>query len=87
MTQALDPTRRRRRVTPRRVLAVVVALVLVVLAGGALYFATPQPDLPEARAALTSTDAVRFSRENDLFTFAPRVSQPPRRSRRAATSS
>jgi hypothetical protein len=76
MTETFDPPRRRRRVTPRRVLAVVVALALVVLAGGAAYFAIPQPDLPEARAALTSTDAVRFSRENDLFTFTPRASQP-----------
>jgi dienelactone hydrolase len=68
----LAPTRPapRRRRWPR-VLALVLLLgALLVVVGGALFLA-PQPLLPEATAALASTDAVTYADEGDWLAFTP----------------
>jgi len=58
--------------------AVAVLLVVAVLAGaaGAVYFAIPQTKLPEAAAALASTDTVTFAREEDRLVFRPAAVAP-----------
>ena len=54
-----------------------LVLVVVVLAGATAYFSIPQPDLPEAAAALRSTDAVAFTAlPNGDLEFAADVTPP-----------
>jgi len=53
-----------------------VLLLVVALAGGGVYFAIPQPELPEAQAALASTDAVVYATEGDWLTFRPSDAAP-----------
>ena len=60
----------------RRLAAGLVALVAIVVVGGAVYFATPQPELPEAAAAQTSTSEVAFELEGGRLVFRP-TAQPP----------
>ena len=55
----------------RRVLAGIALLLVLVLVGGVAYFAIPQPELPEAAAALASTERVSFRIEDDRLTFTP----------------
>lgn len=60
----------------RGVLAVVLVL-LVVGAAGFLWYAQPQPLLPEAAAALASSPAVGFSQGSDgRLSYTPTASQP-----------
>jgi dienelactone hydrolase len=58
--------------------AVALLLVVTVLAGvaGAVYFAIPQPDLPDAGAALTSGETVSVAREDDRLVFRPASAAP-----------
>jgi dienelactone hydrolase len=60
----------------RRALVLLLAVTVVGLAGGAAYFSIPQPNLPEAAAALASNDAVTYSREDDRYVFTP-AGPPP----------
>ena len=60
----------------RIALAVLVAVVLVAV-GAFLWWAQPQPLLPEATAALASTPTVSFTEGADgRLTYAPRASDP-----------
>jgi len=71
---AQAPRRRGRRL--RRVLLLVALVLSVVVAGGSIFFAVPQPDLPEAAAAMTSTSKVSVQATNGWIEFSP-VGQPP----------
>lgn len=68
------PARRRRR-WPRVLLGIIVALVLVVVVGGA-WWLQPQPLLPEASAAMQSSDAVTVTNASDAITFTPTAAAP-----------
>lgn len=57
----------------------VVGALLVVLAAfglGAAYFAIPQPELPEAQAALASTRTTAYALDGGLLTFTPTLGTP-----------
>jgi dienelactone hydrolase len=54
-----------------RAAIVVVAVLLVVGIAGFLWYAQPQPLLPEATAALESTPTVRFTDDDGRLTYAP----------------
>jgi hypothetical protein len=60
----------RRRRWPRILAVVLVATVLLATAGFAL-FVQPQPLLPEATTAMSSTDAVVVADEGDWLAFTP----------------
>jgi hypothetical protein len=63
----------------RRIRRVALALVLLLVGAltvGVLYFATPQPELPEASAALASTSTVTYAVDDGRLTFTP-VGAPP----------
>jgi hypothetical protein len=60
----------------RRLLAISLLLLVAVIALGGAYFAMPQPELPEAQAALASTPTVSFAREADRLVFQP-AGNPP----------
>ena len=64
----------------RRIAAVAIGVLLIVLVLGGvafLWYAQPQPLLPEATAALTSTDAVEVSVGADgTLLFTPTASEP-----------
>ncbi|HET9436381.1 MAG TPA: alpha/beta hydrolase [Candidatus Limnocylindrales bacterium] len=60
----------------RRFATAAVALVAVIAVVGAAYFAIPQPNLPEASAALASTDTVTFARVDDRLEFRPASVEP-----------
>jgi dienelactone hydrolase len=63
----------------RRILRVIgVALLLLVVAGiaGFLWYAQPQPLLPEATAALASTDRATYDGSDGLITFTPTAGPP-----------
>src|SRR3954451_10615300 len=49
----------------------VVAVILVLAIAGFLWWAQPQPLLPEATAALTSTPAATYTEVDGNLTFAP----------------
>jgi Alpha/beta hydrolase family len=58
---------------------VLVAIALVVAVGGFLWYAQPQPLLPEATAALASTPTVTFEQgEDGRLTYTPTDTQPTR---------
>jgi pimeloyl-ACP methyl ester carboxylesterase len=60
-----------------RVIGVILLAVLVVGAGAFLWWAQPQPLLPEATAALASTPDVRFTQGSDgRLTYAPSIGAP-----------
>jgi hypothetical protein len=68
-----DPRSGRRGRLVRRAILLVLALVVIAVVGGVVYFSIPQPDLPEAAAALQSTDAVDVTQlPNGDLEFAPR---------------
>lgn len=60
----------RRRRWPRILAAVLLIAALLLVVGGAIYV-TPQPLLPEATAALASTDGVTYADEGDWLAFTP----------------
>jgi hypothetical protein len=60
----------------RRVVAVFLVVAVLAGAAGAVYFAIPQANLPEAAAALASTDTVTFAREDDRLVFRPAGAEP-----------
>ena len=60
----------RRRRWPRLLAAILLGATLVLAVAGAIYVA-PQPLLPEATAALVTTDAVTFADEGDWLAFSP----------------
>jgi hypothetical protein len=64
------------RIRPRRLLAGILVLLGVVLALGIGYLAIPQPLLPEATAALASTDSVEYLLEGERLVFRPRTGTP-----------
>ena len=68
--EALASAPLRRRRWPRIVALGLLILALLVVVGGALYVA-PQPLLPEATAALASTDVVTYADEGDWLAFTP----------------
>jgi len=70
------PPGRRRRRWPWVVAAVLGGVALVAVAA-LVWFIQPQPLLPEATAALASTDQVTFSDENGWLTFTPATGAPP----------
>ena len=55
----------------RRIVAGALVVALAAFGLGAAYFATPQPELPEARAALASTRSVAYALEGEWLTFKP----------------
>ena len=61
----------RKRTRLKRVVLLVLVLGVVAIGGGAIYFSIPQPDLPEAAAALASTDAVEFAQVGGDLEFRP----------------
>ena len=65
---AVDPPGRRRW---PRVLAIGMLVAVLLLVVGATLFLAPQPLLPEAAAALASTDAVTYADEGDWLAFTP----------------
>lgn len=65
---------RRRRL--RRIATIVVVVLVAALGLGAIYLAIPQANLPEAAAALASTDAVAFTEVDGDLEFTPRSAQP-----------
>jgi hypothetical protein len=68
------PARRRRR---RRAVVGIVALgIVAALLAGLAWFFSPQAVLPEATAALASTPAVTFGREETGLTFTPTAAAP-----------
>ncbi len=69
-------TSRRGRSRRRKAVYAVLAIVLLAIVGATGYFAIPQPNLPEASAALVSTPAVRFAREDGRLVFAPASGAP-----------
>ena len=75
---APGPTAASRRGRSRRRKAVyaVLAIVLLAIVGATGYFAIPQPNLPEASAALASSPAVRFAREDGRLVFTPTSGSP-----------
>ena len=60
----------------RRIVAAVALLLVVALAAGVAYVAIPQPELPEAAAALASTPEVAYGLEDGRLTFTPVSAQP-----------
>lgn len=60
----------------RRAVVGFVAVLLVAVLGGSAYFAIPQPNLPEAGAALTSTATVIVGREDGRLVFRPAAGSP-----------
>jgi hypothetical protein len=60
----------------RRALAVLLVIAVLAGAAGAVYFAIPQANLPEAAAALATTDTVIFAREEDRLVFRPAGTEP-----------
>jgi len=71
---AIPPPRRRRR-WPWIVLGTLV-VTLVVLVAAAAWWLQPQPLLPEATAALASTESVEFRDEGGWLSFVPRAGEP-----------
>jgi hypothetical protein len=67
---ASPPPARRRRRWPWIVAAALGIVAIVALIAGTIYV-QPQPLLPEARAALASTDAVAFADEPGWLSFTP----------------
>ena len=59
------------------VVAAVLGVVALVAVAALVWFIQPQPLLPEATAALASTDQVTFSDENGWLTFTPATGPPP----------
>jgi len=59
-----------------RLVVGIVAVLALALAGGMVWLALPQPLLPEAEAALQSTNAVSFAREGEWLTFTPVLGEP-----------
>lgn len=70
------PAPRRRRFTPRRVIAAILGIALLAGVAGVVYLAIPQRDLPEAAAALASTDAVAFAEIDGRLEFRPTAGDP-----------
>ncbi|MFN8623219.1 MAG: alpha/beta hydrolase [Chloroflexota bacterium] len=68
------PARRRRR-WPRVLLAVIV-VALVAMVGISAWWLQPQPNLPEATAAMASTSAVTVSEEPGFIAFTPTAATP-----------
>jgi pimeloyl-ACP methyl ester carboxylesterase len=60
----------------RRLIAGTLVALVIALALGAGYFAIPQPELPEAAAALASTNDVDYALEGDRLTFRPKLGSP-----------
>jgi dienelactone hydrolase len=71
---APEPARRKRR-WPRILLGIVAIVALVVVIAGA-WWLQPQPLLPEAAAAMQSTDAVAVSEANGHVEFTPTAAPP-----------
>lgn len=67
---AANTAAQRRRRWPRVLAVILLAGALLLVVGGALFLA-PQPLLPEATAALASTDAVTYADEGDWLAFTP----------------
>jgi hypothetical protein len=59
------------RLTPRRILAGALLVVALLIAAGVAWLAIPQPLLPEADAALSSTATVTFSDEGGWLAYVP----------------
>jgi hypothetical protein len=70
-TATPKPPKRRRR-WPKILAAVLGIAAILFVVAGALYV-QPQPLLPEARAALASTDAVTFADEPGWISFTPKT--------------
>jgi hypothetical protein len=71
VTPAAASPGRRRRITPRRVIAGILVAILVAGVGATAYFAIPNPDLPEAAAALASSDTVAYATVDGRLEFEP----------------
>ncbi len=71
---AAEPRRRRGRVLRGIGLGLLVVVVLGV--GGFLWYAQPQPLLPEATAALASTERATYDGSDGLITFTPTAGTP-----------
>jgi hypothetical protein len=67
---------RRGRSRRRTILGSIAAVVLLAVLGGTAYLAVPQPNLPEAQAALASTPVVTFGREDGRLVFRPTAGSP-----------
>jgi dienelactone hydrolase len=67
------PPRRRRRL---RILLGVLLAVLLVAVVAAAWWLQPQPNLPEASAAMASTDAVTFTQDPGYLEFTPTAAAP-----------
>ena len=84
MTDATDPSvpgsapnfARSRRWTILRAIAVVVAVVLVVAVGLFAWWVQPQPLLPEATAALSSTPGATFTNTDGRLTYTSTAAPP-----------
>lgn len=62
---------RRRRSRLRRVLLAIAAVLALVAAGGSIFFAIPQPLLPEASAAMAPTPLISVRETSGWITFSP----------------
>lgn len=71
---APEPARRRRR-WPRILLGTIAIVVVVIVIAGA-WWLQPQPLLPEAAAAMQSTDTVDVSEANGYVEFTPTAAPP-----------
>ena len=70
VTTAASASAPRRRRWPRILGVILLVAALLIVVGGALFVA-PQPLLPEATAALASTDTVTYADEGDWLAFTP----------------
>ena len=67
------PSRRRRRL---RVIAGIVGIALLVAVAVAVWWLQPQPLLPEAAAAMASTEGVAFTQERGWLEYRPTDAEP-----------
>ena len=70
------PAPRRRRGTILRIIGVALLAVVVVGVVGFLWWAQPQPLLPEATAALSSTELATYDGSGGLITYTPTSGTP-----------
>jgi len=70
------PAPKRRRGTILRIIGVVLLALVVVAVVGFLWWAQPQPLLPEATAALSSTELATYDGSGGLITYTPTAGEP-----------